>query len=179
MNDTKQAVVTYFLDFHRAERSTDRYSISLTEEEAKQVEDMGKDDLEDFIVERGDRWMASKSWVTDTDGLTDEVVLHVQPKGGVCSSTVLYADMDCPEEFDELPDMEANTRSVGYPVESGAASITISLSNGHIKINHGCDHTLLAELKDAPKGTWDKLWARFEQLDFKRPEELAKMRGYK
>lgn len=45
----------------------------------------------------------------------------------------------------------------------GAASITISLSDGVITVEHGYDSTVL-EQWTANEGDWDKIWATIRQL---------------
>lgn len=54
--------------------------------------------------------------------------------------------------------------------ERGTARITIELSDGNITIKHE-DGFLLAELKDAPLGTWNKMWESFDSLGFNRTIE--------
>lgn len=60
--------------------------------------------------------------------------------------------------------MKAKTRP---PVEPGAASIKIELTKGSIFVTHGECGAVLAVLRDAPVGTWDKLWDAMNVLGIK------------
>lgn len=51
-------------------------------------------------------------------------------------------------------------------IEDGAASILIALDQGCIRVTHGESGTVLAELGNAPMGSWDKLWACFDAMGF-------------
>ncbi len=53
-------------------------------------------------------------------------------------------------------------------IERGAASFKMELSEGAIRIYHGTDKVMLAELIDAPEGTWDAIWKCFDSLGIKR-----------
>lgn len=53
-------------------------------------------------------------------------------------------------------------------IERGAASIHIELSEGTITVTHGTDEVVLAQLKDAPEGTWDRMWDALETLGMER-----------
>ena len=43
-------------------------------------------------------------------------------------------------------------------VERGEASIKIDLTDGMITVYHGTDGDVLHQVKNARKGSWDKLW---------------------
>lgn len=45
-----------------------------------------------------------------------------------------------------------------YPLEEGAAGMTITLSHGTIEVRHMEDNTLLARAEDVPEGAWSRLW---------------------
>ena len=51
-------------------------------------------------------------------------------------------------------------------IERGQAGMKIELSNGNITIFHGETGDILAELKNAPDGTWSAMWAGFKSLGF-------------
>lgn len=55
-----------------------------------------------------------------------------------------------------------------HEIESGAASLRITLSNGSVVISHGDDDIELARLDNAPAGTWETMWNNFETLGIKR-----------
>lgn len=52
--------------------------------------------------------------------------------------------------------------------ESGAASIKLELSNGNIHVIHSESGHELAVLKNAPPGSWDRIWGLFEEMGFER-----------
>lgn len=59
-------------------------------------------------------------------------------------------------------------------LDAGAAGINLRLSNGNITVYHGSDSNLvLAELKNAPDGTWNRIWEHLDRLGFKRNEDLG------
>lgn len=62
----------------------------------------------------------------------------------------------------------ATTRKLNSAKERGAASLKIVLHNGAISVFHGTDKALLAELQDAPEGTWDALWDAMTSLGIER-----------
>lgn len=53
-------------------------------------------------------------------------------------------------------------------LERGQASMRIELTDSCITVWHAEDNVVLAILKDAPDGTWDKIWERLEELGLKR-----------
>lgn len=60
-------------------------------------------------------------------------------------------------------------------IETGAASIFISLEDGTITVTHGTDHVVLHEIVHAEKGSWGKLWDTIKSLrSVDDPEEDIK-----
>lgn len=65
--------------------------------------------------------------------------------------------------------MNTQTKEIQkQPTERGAASILIELEDGNIAVYHGMDSVKLAELENAPEGTWNKLWEYLEALGIER-----------
>lgn len=57
-----------------------------------------------------------------------------------------------------------------HKIQRGAAAIFIDLNKGTITIRHAeKDGAILAQLKDAPGGTWNKMWSYFSSLGILKP----------
>lgn len=63
---------------------------------------------------------------------------------------------------------KANTKTKVKETERGAAGMLIELQDGNITVYHCEGHVKLAELKNAPLGTWKVLWASMESLGINR-----------
>jgi len=54
---------------------------------------------------------------------------------------------------------ESGGYAKGGEIERGSASMLIDLSDGNINVFHGSDNSdVLLEIKNAPRGSWDKIW---------------------
>lgn len=58
--------------------------------------------------------------------------------------------------------MEKETKA---DIEQGAAHMNIELSKGTIIVTHGSSGKVLHEVKNAKKGSWDKLWTAIREIE--------------